>query len=373
MKKIISVLFLFIICVNVCKAEAEFITIDSVEATIGNDKFKAKLKAFTGVAGERNEEDVKYYRKEHKVNLSEYSIKKYLITNKDYQNFLKETKYLTTYAQEKNTEYKQELKLDNYPVKRISFIDAVAYCQWYSDKMGEIYRLPTSAEWEYAALANTKRIFPWGDESKVLISTKTDSVIGRENFSIYQILEDISPIGMANLMGGVEYTLDCYDERFYENSPIENPVCLIPYNADCVMRGISEYNNLENDVYGLYDLTWAGFNDYSSYLYFRIVKSDNTVFNKGTVDEAYYCPLKGVASSVNLYKHPEKTDKFENYDVNSNLYILFRSTDSKFYRCTFETKDENRSAFFNKDCYVWKTGWVESTQITLINKKWYQN
>ena len=126
MKKIISVLFLFIICVNVCKAEAEFITIDSVEATIGNDKFKAKLKAFTGVAGERNEEDVKYYRKEHKVNLSEYSIKKYLITNKDYQNFLKETKYLTTYAQEKNTEYKQELKLDNYPVKRIPL--TVCYC-----------------------------------------------------------------------------------------------------------------------------------------------------------------------------------------------------------------------------------------------------
>jgi formylglycine-generating enzyme required for sulfatase activity len=47
----------------------------------------------------------------------------------------------------------------------VSWDDAVAFCEWLSQQEGKPYRLPTEAEWEYAARGGLEgRVFPWGDE-----------------------------------------------------------------------------------------------------------------------------------------------------------------------------------------------------------------
>ena len=46
----------------------------------------------------------------------------------------------------------------------VSWHDAVAYVQWLSDKTGESYRLPSEAEWEYAARAGSKKKYSWGND-----------------------------------------------------------------------------------------------------------------------------------------------------------------------------------------------------------------
>lgn len=52
----------------------------------------------------------------------------------------------------------------NTPVIGVSWYEAYAYCKWLSEETGDTYRLPTEAEWEYAARGTESLIFPWGND-----------------------------------------------------------------------------------------------------------------------------------------------------------------------------------------------------------------
>ncbi|MGQ0384896.1 MAG: formylglycine-generating enzyme family protein [Gammaproteobacteria bacterium] len=54
--------------------------------------------------------------------------------------------------------------LDGHPVACVSFTDAQAYVQWLARESGARYRLPSEAEWEYAARAGAPALRHWGDE-----------------------------------------------------------------------------------------------------------------------------------------------------------------------------------------------------------------
>jgi formylglycine-generating enzyme required for sulfatase activity len=54
--------------------------------------------------------------------------------------------------------------MGNRPAINVSWQDAVDFTKWLSEKTGERFRLPSEAEWEYAARGGSKTKFPWGDE-----------------------------------------------------------------------------------------------------------------------------------------------------------------------------------------------------------------
>lgn len=59
----------------------------------------------------------------------------------------------------------RQRQTDRHPVTCVSFDDAEAYVDWLQQKTGKAYRLPSEAEWEYAARAGTSSRYFWGDDA----------------------------------------------------------------------------------------------------------------------------------------------------------------------------------------------------------------
>lgn len=183
----------------------------------------------------------------HEVCVDNFYIGKYEVTNEEFRKFNPYHNYYKEFI----------LSSDRQPVVYVSWDDSVSFAKWLSEKTGIKYRLPTEAEWEYAARGGTKTSRFWGDSPDdackyANIADKTAEK--RFSFMVIHDCDDgymaTSPVGsfkpngfgLYDMLGNVwEWVSDWYGESYYKTSPKNNP-----YGPDTgvnrVIRGGSWFN-----------------------------------------------------------------------------------------------------------------------------------
>jgi formylglycine-generating enzyme required for sulfatase activity len=121
------------------------------------------------------------------------------------------------------------------PAINVSWYDASVYAQWLSDKIDKNYRLPTEAEWEYAARSGSKSRWFWGDnEDGAFEFAWFSSNSGSESHPV----GDKKPNGfdLHDMAGNVwEWTQDCYINN-YRAAPDDGSAQEAVDNGECARR-----------------------------------------------------------------------------------------------------------------------------------------
>lgn len=199
--------------------------------------------------GDKNEKPV------HEVTVSDFYIGRYEVTVQEWYDYLKaidkkdfeKAKKLTNSAVVYDNDGNLQMMTTKYiddegcAMNEISWYDAVEYCNWKSEKEGlskaytingekvtcdftaKGYRLPTEAEWEYAARGGNKSEgYKYSGSSNYL---KVAWMRENSGSKVHKVgTKDPNELGIYDMSGNLyEWCWDRYNENYYKNSPKENP------------------------------------------------------------------------------------------------------------------------------------------------------
>jgi formylglycine-generating enzyme required for sulfatase activity len=190
---------------------------------------------------------------QHTFYLPDYAVARTPVTNAQYAAFLQATGYDPP-AHWKILFWKKRWPprgRQEYPVVRVSWHDARAYCQWLSGATGKLYRLPNEAEWEKAARGTDGRIYPWGDEWDPQRCNTVERNGQEDTSPVAAYPQGASPYGLLDAIGNVwEWTRSLWGRK------LRQPEFTYPYDPSDgrenleaasdirrVLRGVSFFND----------------------------------------------------------------------------------------------------------------------------------
>lgn len=165
----------------------------------------------------------------HEVKIQDFHIGKYPITQEQYQQVMGN-----------NPSY---FKGNNHPVEKVSWDNAVEFCEILSQRTGKRYRLPSEAEWEYACRAGTITTYHFGNKIKPQKANYNNSHKRRTTTTPVGSYLYKNKFGLYDMHGNVwEWCQDdCHDN--YEGAPTDGRAW-VSKNSDLkVVRGGSWFDD----------------------------------------------------------------------------------------------------------------------------------
>jgi formylglycine-generating enzyme required for sulfatase activity len=155
-----------------------------------------------------------------------FAVSRYEITFDQYDDFAKATG--------RNLPDDEGFGRGRRPVIRVSWNDAADYAEWLSQQTGKRYRLPSEAEWEYAARGGTETAYWWGNEMKpgfancISCGTKKDQ---RQTVPVGSFKPN--SFGLYDTAGNVrEWVQDCWHEN-YQGAPSDGSAWEKEHKGNC--------------------------------------------------------------------------------------------------------------------------------------------
>ena len=234
-------------------------TMGSPEGEVGRAEAKAVAQQF----------GIEYSETQHQVRVSDFYMGRYAVTVAEFRQFVAATGYRTDAEKGgfsiifvDNQVKKGEgvnwrdgvlgrvrpQSEDNHPVLHVSWNDAVAYCQWMSQKTGKRFRLPMEAEREYACRAGSRTPFNTGENLTTAQANYDGNYPYKNNQKgVYRAntvaVNSFAPNawGLYNMHGNVlEWCSDLYGGSYYDqckaSGTVSNPAGPAT-GSDRVLRG----------------------------------------------------------------------------------------------------------------------------------------
>jgi formylglycine-generating enzyme required for sulfatase activity len=182
-------------------------------------------------AAESDRDAVYWERPQHQVVIARpFALSKYEISFAEYDAFARAT--------QRKLPDDEGWGRDQRPVINVSWQDAQAYANGLSEQTGKRYRLPTEAEWEYAARAGTTTRYSWGDEVGKNNANCRDCGSAWDNKQTAPVGSfAANAFGLHDMAGNVyEWTEDCWHDD-YQNAPGDGSAWVTGKCELRVMRG----------------------------------------------------------------------------------------------------------------------------------------
>ena len=155
-------------------------------------------------------------RPPHRVFVDGFELAACPVTRAEYERFVDDTRH------ELPCDWLHPLVAQpDLPVVGVSWLDAIAYCAWRSEREERSVRLPTEAEWEFAARGLQDTLFPWG---KGVPTWLPNGGRGPLQAPWPVTLGEPTDLGLFGIATNVhEWCADWHDKDYYSRSPERNP------------------------------------------------------------------------------------------------------------------------------------------------------
>ena len=201
-----------------CAACPQMVVIPAGRFTMGSPAYEDERYPFEGPTRE--------------LNVPSFAMGRYEVSREQFQTYVSSTRAVMAPCPSGTWQAPGFDQTASDPVVCVSWDDASAFVAWLAQRLGQPYRLPSEAEWEYATRAGTTARRPWGDSpSEACVYENVGDAALQKSFSVSQSpvhacadgFTNTAPsgrfkpnaFGLYDTLGNVsEWTQDCWNATF---------------------------------------------------------------------------------------------------------------------------------------------------------------